>query len=74
MSRFTKKLHQDNYILAELPKEYKEPKNLPQQGTTKKNNYDFLKSSQIYNNKEMRQQREKTIAQELNLSRFEDLP
>lgn len=73
MSRFTNKFHQENYILAELPREYKEPQNPSQQGSAKKNNYDFLKRSQIYNSKETREQREKTIAQELNLSRFEDL-
>lgn len=73
MSRFTEKLHQEDYILAELPREYKEPDNPSHQGSAKKNNYDFLKRSQIYNNKETREQREKTIAQELNLSRFEDL-
>ncbi|MGT2935091.1 hypothetical protein ACVR0P_04325 [Streptococcus castoreus] len=72
LSRFTDKLHQEEYILAEIPRMYKEP-NQSQSVTVKKNNYDFLKRSQIYNNKETREQREKTIAQELNLSRFEEL-
>ncbi|SQG44957.1 hypothetical cytosolic protein [Streptococcus porcinus] len=70
-SHLTEKLEQDTYILAEIPKQYKEPhqSNLK---TGKKNNYDFLKRSQIYNNKENRLQKERTIAQELNLTRFDE--
>lgn len=72
LSRFTEKLNQESYILAELPRQYKEPQNTSQ-AAVKKNNYDFLKRSQIYNHQEDRDHREKTIAQELNLSRFEDI-
>ncbi|EHI70115.1 hypothetical protein ACVRY7_03265 [Streptococcus ictaluri] len=72
LGRFTGKLQQEDYILAELPRQYKEPKPSDQKAS-QKNNYDFLKRSQIYNNKETRENREKTIAQELNLSRFDDL-
>ncbi|MGT2933188.1 hypothetical protein [Streptococcus catagoni] len=70
-SRLTEKLHQDAYILAELPKHYKEPKQAAAD-KNQKNSYEFLKRSQIYNNKETRVQREKTIAQELNLTRLEE--
>lgn len=72
LSCFTEKLNQESYILAELPRQYKEPQNTSQ-AAVKKNNYDFLKRSQIYNHQEDRDHREKTIAQELNLSRFEDI-
>lgn len=72
LSRFTEKLNQESYILVELPRQYKEPQNTSQ-AAVKKNNYDFLKRSQIYNHQEDRDHREKTIAQELNLSRFEDI-
>ena len=34
----------------------------------KKNNYDFLKKSQIYNKKENQSEKERKIAQELNLT------
>lgn len=34
----------------------------------KKNNYDFLKKSQIYNKKEHQSEKERKIAQELNLT------
>ncbi len=66
LARFSKNLHQDHYILAELPKVYKEPSN-PSQQRVKKNNYDFLKRSQIYNQDEIRQQRTHQLAKELNL-------
>ena len=66
LARFSKNLHQDRYILAELPKVYKEPSN-PSQQKVKKNNYDFLKRSQIYNQDEIRQQRTHQLAKELNL-------
>lgn len=71
LSRFTEKLSQDDYILAEIPKQFKEPKNESKQGI-KKNNYDFLKRSQIYNRQDNQVNKERSIAQELNLS-FEDV-
>ena len=71
LSRFSEKLRQENYILAELPSHYQQPKN--QKNTTKKkNNYDFLKKSQIYNYPDRQLKTEKRVAQELNLTRFED--
>ncbi|WP_203262235.1 hypothetical protein [Streptococcus uberis] len=69
-SRLTQKLGQDSYILAELPKQQPEP-NTAADKKQAKNNYDFLKRSQIYNSQETRIQREKSIAQELNLTRLD---
>ncbi|MFS1663037.1 hypothetical protein [Streptococcus sp. zg-JUN1979] len=68
LSALSKRLHQDHYILAELPKIYKEPNNKAQRKSDK-NNYDFLKTSQIYNPKPKTS--EKRPTQELNLARFE---
>ncbi|MDU6352297.1 MAG: cystathionine gamma-synthase, partial [Streptococcus mitis] len=36
----------------------------------KKNNYDFLKKSQIYNKKNQQKEQERQVAQELNLTRI----
>ncbi len=66
------KLRQEDYILAELPIVYQEPVNASRK-SSKKNNYDFLKRSQIYNKKENQSHKEAFFAQELNLSRFEDV-
>lgn len=72
LGRFSSHLHQNSYILAELPKNYSEPKN-PSRKDIKKNNYDFLKTSQIYNQKENQERRERHVAQELSLERLEDV-
>ncbi|MCY7191872.1 hypothetical protein [Streptococcus gallolyticus] len=71
LSHLTEKMHQEDYILAEIPVTYKEPDNssVPK---PKKNNYDFLKRSQIYNKEAQQNQREHKVAQELNLTRFDD--
>ncbi|WP_165209206.1 hypothetical protein [Streptococcus tangpeifui] len=71
LARFSKNLHQDHYILAELPRVYKEPKN-PSTKQSQKNSYDFLKRSQIYNQEESRQRRTHQIAKELNLMMDEE--
>lgn len=70
LAKAAAKLQQENYILAELPRHYKQPDNV---ATTKpkKNNYDFLKKSQIYNYQENQTKKERQIAQELNLTRFD---
>lgn len=70
-SRYGEKLKQEQYILAELPTIYQKAN--PEPKTNQKNNYDFLKRSQIYNKKENTAQKEHRIAQELNLTRFEDV-
>ena len=46
------------------------PKN--QTEKAKKNNYDFLKKSQIYNKKNKQTEQERQVAQELNLTRITD--
>ncbi|MEQ9809582.1 hypothetical protein [Streptococcus jiangjianxini] len=71
LSVFSKKLHQDSYILVDLPKVYNKPDN-QRDSKPKKNTFDFLKRSQIYNHQERQEKRERQIAQELNLTRFED--
>lgn len=66
LSRLSQKLHQNSYILAELPKVYKEPNN-PTSKKKVSNNYDFLKRSQIYNQQETHERRTQQVAKELNL-------
>lgn len=71
LARAAQKLHQESYILVDLPKVYHKPEpsksNKPQ-----KNTFDFLKRSQVYNHKERQERRERQVAQELNLTRFDD--
>lgn len=71
LSRYGKKLEQDTYILAELPRVYTQPQN-PSSKTVTKNSYDFLKKSQVYNHPERQYQKERQVAQELNLTPFDD--
>ena len=71
LSHLAEKLHQDDYILAEIPVTYKKPDN-SSTIKPKKNNYDFLKESQIYNKEVLQSQREHKVSQELNLTRFDD--
>lgn len=68
LSKYSRNLKQDHYILADIKVNTSLPKESPQKS---KNNYDFLKTSQIYNKKELQNQRERRIAQELNLTRLE---
>lgn len=68
---YAQSLRQESYILAELPQTYQEPDN-PSTQAVKKNSYDFLKRSQIYNQEDNQRQKERRVAQELNLSRIED--
>ncbi|AXQ78102.1 hypothetical protein DDV21_002925 [Streptococcus chenjunshii] len=72
LSRFSEKLHQETYILAELPRVYTEPDN-SSRTKPQKNTYDFLKRSQIYNKQDLQTQREHQLAQELNLTRFAEM-
>lgn len=71
--QYAYKLHQDSYILADLPTNNQEPQLLSSNKTTRKNNYDFLKRSQIYNQELHSGHREHHVAQELNLSHLEDI-
>ena len=69
LSKYSRNLKQDHYILADIKVKTSLPKESPKKS---KNNYDFLKTSQIYNKKELQNQRERRIAQELNLTRLEE--
>lgn len=72
LTRFSEKLHQETYILADIKPEYKVPNNAEQNRKNNKNNYDFLKNSQIYNRPDSRQRSERKVAQELNLTKIDD--
>ena len=61
-AKYGQHLKQEDYIVADLSAEPK---------TEKKNNYDFLKTSQVYNKKELRDKKENKVAAELNLTRFD---
>ena len=69
LAKYSRNLKQDHYILADIKVNTSLPKESPKKF---KNNYDFLKTSQIYNKKELQNQRERRIAQELNLTRLEE--
>lgn len=71
LAKYAQRLRQEDYILAELPKTYEQPANPSAKGG-KKNSYDFLKRSQIYNHRDNQLKKERQIAQELNLSRLEE--
>ena len=54
--KYSKNLSQSHYILAEEVGQVANPAPKTQTGKAKKNNYDFLKKSQIYNKKEQEKQ------------------
>lgn len=66
-AKYSKNLRQESYILADLPRTYpvRQDKN---PAKPQKNSYEFLKKSQIYNQKDQPSPRERRIAQELNLT------
>ncbi|UJD00679.1 cystathionine gamma-synthase [Streptococcus oralis] len=68
--KFSKNLSQSHYILAEEVGQVANPTPKAQTGKAKKNNYDFLKKSQIYNKKNKQTEQERQVAQELNLTRI----
>lgn len=74
LNRLAKKLHQSDYILADIPVVYSLNKEDRVQDITtgKKNSYDFLKKSQVYNYPERKVQKERQLAQELNLTHIEE--
>lgn len=73
MTRLADKLRQTEYILADMPAVYSLRKEDREQASTvKKNSYDFLKKSQVYNYPERTLQRERQLAQELNLTHIEE--
>ena len=67
LAKFSDKLTQNHYILAEMAPQTQETSKEEHLGP-KKNNYDFLKKSQIYNKKENQSEKVRKIAQELNLT------
>ena len=71
-AKFSKNLSQSHYILAEEVGQVATPSLENQAGKAKKNNYDFLKKSQIYNKKNKQSEQERQVAQELNLTRITD--
>ncbi|HFU4188736.1 TPA: hypothetical protein ACGO8C_000217 [Streptococcus suis] len=69
LSRLADHLRQNDYILADMPAVYSLKKeDREQEQSFKKNSYDFLKKSQVYNYPERQQQKVRQIAQELNLT------
>ena len=68
--KYSQKLTQSHYILAEEIKHISTDSVEKQARTTNKNNYDFLKKSQIYNKKNKEIEQERQLAQELNLTRI----
>ncbi|WP_314006886.1 cystathionine gamma-synthase [uncultured Streptococcus sp.] len=68
--KYSQKLTQSHYILAEEIKHISTDRVEKQARTANKNNYDFLKKSQIYNKKNKQIEQERQLAQELNLTRI----
>ncbi|XQN75488.1 cystathionine gamma-synthase [Streptococcus oralis] len=69
-AKFSRNLSQSHYILAEEVGQVANPTPKTQMEKAKKNNYDFLKKSQIYNKKNKQTEQERQVAQELNLTRI----
>ena len=69
LTKYSDKLTQRHYILAEMTPQIQQTTKEQHLGP-KKNNYDFLKKSQIYNKKSKQTEQERRVAQELNLTRI----
>lgn len=68
--KYSQKLTQSHYILAEEVHSIPTKNEEVSAPAPKKNNYDFLKKSQIYNKKSKQTEQERRVAQELNLTRM----
>lgn len=68
--KYSQKLTQSHYILAEEVHSIPTKNEEVSTPAPKKNNYDFLKKSQIYNKKSKQTEQERRVAQELNLTRM----
>ena len=68
--KYSQKLTQSHYILAEEVNNISTQAEPKETSGPKKNNYDFLKKSQIYNKKNKQKEQERQVAQELNLTRI----
>ena len=71
-AKYSQKLGQSHYILAETVSQVEHPISDGETSHSKKNNYDFLKKSQIYNKKSKQKEQERQVAQELNLTRMSE--
>ena len=71
-AKYSQKLGQSHYILAETVSQVELPIADGETSRSKKNNYDFLKKSQIYNKKSKQKEQERQVAQELNLTRMSE--
>ena len=69
-AKYSQNLSQSHYILAETVAQVASPAPNSEKSHPKKNNYDFLKKSQIYNKKSKQKEQERQVAQELNLTRM----
>ncbi|MGT2800588.1 hypothetical protein [Streptococcus marmotae] len=73
LTALANRLRQTDYILADMPVVY--PLKKEERGQERpiaKNSYDFLKKSQVYNYPERIANRERQLAQELNLTHMEE--
>ena len=68
--KYSQKLTQSHYILAEEVNNISTQAESKATSNPKKNNYDFLRKSQIYNKKNKQKEQERQVAQELNLTRI----
>lgn len=68
--KYSQKMTQSHYILAEEVNSISTKNEEVSVPAPKKNNYDFLKKSQIYNKKSKQTEQERRVAQELNLTRI----
>ena len=68
--KYSQKLTQSHYILAEEVHSIPTKNEEVSAPAPKKNNYDFLKKSQIYNKKSKQTEQERRVARELNLTRI----
>ena len=68
--KYSQKLTQSHYILAEEVNNISTQAEPKETSSPKKNNYDFLKKSQICNKKNQQKEQERQVAQELNLTRI----
>ena len=68
--KYSQKLTQSHYILAEEGGNISTQAESKATSNPKKNNYDFLRKSQIYNKKNKQKEPDRQVAQELNLTRI----
>ncbi|MBF0775345.1 hypothetical protein BVE84_02220 [Streptococcus azizii] len=73
LTALANRLQQTDYILADMPAVYSlQKEDREQEVPVRKNSYDFLRKSQVYNYPERKVQRERRMAQELNLTHMEE--